>query len=252
MFSLLQAKLLSAVIIFVLTLIAGYYPFYKRYQSLHDNEFPLAEGFACGVFLGAGLIHMLGDAAQQFEQADAHYPWAFLIAGMVFLLLYFLEEAGRYYQRHQTSEHIVFAVLATVMLSIHSLLEGAALGLSGGFLMAGLIFIAIIAHKWAAGFALAIHINKSPLHLSKRAGLFLWFALMTPLGIWLGNSIHTDLSNNLWLEPILSAMAAGTFIYLGTVHGLRHRTVATAHRLFLHLLLVASGFSLMAIVALWT
>jgi zinc transporter 1/2/3 len=252
MLSLFQTKLLSALMILLLTLAAGLYPFYKRYHSHRGHAFPLAEGFACGVFLGAGLIHMLGDAAQQFTIAGNPYPWACLIAGITFLLLYCLEELGRFYQRHQTSEQTFFALLATLMLSIHSLLEGAALGLSANLLIAVFIFIAIIAHKWAAGFALAININKTPLSLRSRGGLFFIFAVMTPAGIFLGNWIHLDAFNHPLLMPIFTAMAAGTFIYLGTVHSLGHRCHTTTPHLLPYACSVILGFAIMAIVAIWT
>ena len=32
------------------------------------------EAFAAGIFLGAGLIHMLGDAQSSFDQANQHHP----------------------------------------------------------------------------------------------------------------------------------------------------------------------------------
>ncbi|MDE4996881.1 ZIP family metal transporter, partial [Francisella tularensis subsp. holarctica] len=67
--------------------------------------------------------------------------------------------------------------------SIHSLFEGAALGLSEELSVARVIFLAIIAHKWAASFALAININKTWMNFISRFMLFTIFEIMTPLGI---------------------------------------------------------------------
>ncbi|MDE5021018.1 zinc transporter, partial [Francisella tularensis subsp. holarctica] len=53
------------------------------------------------------------------------------------------------------------ATIATIILSIHIFFEVAALGLSEELSVALVIFLAIIAHKCAASFALAININKT-------------------------------------------------------------------------------------------
>ena len=250
--SLLELKSTAALILLAITLIAGYYPFHKRHNTTHELELPWAEAFTSGVFLGAGLLHMLSDANQRFLATGHNYPWAFLIVGITFLALYILEETARYYQRHQTMQQALFAVIATLMLAIHSLLEGTALGLSSNLWMAVLIFIAIFAHKWAAGFALAVQINKTGLGLLNRASLFIAFALMTPLGIVLGDWIHHHTATNTLIEPIFTAMAAGTFIYLGTLHHIGHRCSSPKQTLPRYFFFMVSGFALMALVAIWT
>ena len=244
-------KLFSIFILLIITLIAGYIPFHRHLRSNKNHELPLMTGFAQGVFIGAGLIHMLGDASGQFIQEGYLYPWAFLIAGLVFLCLFIFE---------QLSEISSMALLGTLMLSIHSLLEGSALGLSDNLLMTSLILIAILAHKWAASFALSIEINKSPYLLSSRIFLFLIFALMTPLGILIGTEIHQSLNTNhtSFLEPCFNSMAAGTFIYLGISHGLHqsqkskktHQPQAIKTN-FGYLSFILLGFGIMALVAIW-
>jgi len=245
---LFQVKLFTIFIITILTLIAGAYPFYLRKKSSYLN-IPLATAFAQGIFLGAGLIHLLADSSDQFNHLGYSYPWAFLLAGMTFLLL-------KSFESFTLNLHPgkLCALLGTLMLSIHSLLEGAALGLSDNLLMLGIIFVAIMAHKWAAGFALSIQINQSTYGLKPRLFLFLIFALMTPLGIYLGAEISHYLKSNLLLEPIFNALAAGTFIYLGTSHGVHRidgelentRKISLAYLLFLIL-----GFAFMGLIAIW-
>ena len=245
---LFHTKMLSALLILFITLLAGAYPFYHRAKS-KILTLPLATAFAQGVFLGAGLIHLLADSSNQFEQLGVQYPWAFLLAGLTFLLL-------KSFESFTLNLHPgkLCALLGTLMLSIHSLLEGAALGLSDNLLMLGIIFVAIMAHKWAAGFALSIQINQSTYGLKPRLFLFLIFALMTPLGIYLGAEISHYLKSNLLLEPIFNALAAGTFIYLGTSHGVHRidgelentRKISLAYLLFLIL-----GFAFMGLIAIW-
>lgn len=249
--SLFHIKLLSAFFILIITLMAGAYPFYRRKKSNYLN-IPLATAFAQGIFLGAGLIHLLADSSSQFDQLGYAYPWACLLAGVTFLLL-------KSFESFTLNLHPgkLLALLGTLMLSIHSLLEGAALGLSSNLLMLGIIFLAITAHKWAAGFALSIQINQSTYCLKSRLFLFLIFALMTPLGIYLGAEISYYLKFNLLLEPIFNALAAGTFIYLGTSHGAHdvhgvHDELDNTRKISLaYLLFLILGFSFMAFIALW-
>ena len=44
---------------------------------------PRAEAFSAGIFLGAGLIHMLAESSEHFLELDIKYPVAFLIAGSI-------------------------------------------------------------------------------------------------------------------------------------------------------------------------
>jgi solute carrier family 39 (zinc transporter), member 1/2/3 len=233
-------------------MLAGYYPFYRKIQTKDKLSFPIGEALAAGVFLGAGLIHMLGDAAQSFYRLGYDYPIPFLITGMVFLVFLLLEHIGKELYQHQGSNSSAFAILAMVMLSIHSFFTGAALGLGDSTSVVIMILLAITAHKWAESFALAIQINKSPLPLMTGLGLFGIFSLMVPAGILLGSMITHSLDHHALMTPIFSAVAAGTFLYLGTLHGLEQATLikqcCNLHRFYFVML----GFTLMAVVAIWT
>ena len=248
--SLLQ--LLSIIPILLITLLAGAYPFIKKWRTQSEYDFPMASALAAGVFLGAGLIHMLGDASSDFSQLGYHYPLAPLLTGVTFLVLLWLEHLGRELYEHQGENSIGFAVLALVMLSIHSFLAGTALGLSQSISVLSVILLAILAHKWAASFSLAIQINQSTLNLSPGLLLFLIFACMTPLGILTGSSIEHRLQNAPLLQPVFSALAAGTFIYLGTLHGLNRAVMIKRCCNLKHFSFVIIGFAIMAVVALWT
>lgn len=247
----IHLKLLMLLLIFAVTLIAGALPFYKKRSSQHF-EFPAGEAIACGVFLGAGLIHMLGDAASGFAAAGYQYPFAFLIAGSSFLILLWLEHLGQELETHHTGTTKSMALLATLMLSIHSLLEGTAVGISGNLLTAVVLAGAILAHKWAASFALALQINKSDLGFKAGLGAFIVFAIMTPIGIILGEEALQGLGNLPLLTPIFSALAAGTFLYIGTLHGLRRAIMIERCCNMREFSLMLCGFGLMAVVAIWT
>lgn len=251
--SLFAAKLLAALVLLLIAALAGYYPYRRKQLSCANHaELPSAEAFAAGVFLGAGLLHMLSTATTQFAALGYHYPWASLIAGLLFLILLGFEHAHHAYYAHKHNSGKLFALLAMTLLSIHSLLEGTALGLSANVLLAGMIFFAIFAHKWAAGFALAIQMNKSSLTTWVSLALFAIFALMTPIGVLLGDWIHNHSPSNSLLTPIFTALAAGTFLYLGTLHGLKQSILVHTGCRRKHLLWVLAGFVIMAVVAIWT
>lgn len=247
--NLLNYKLLAALLILVITIIAGMIPFLKKHIAKMSTDFPIGEAFACGVFLGAGLLHMLGDAADDFIQLGYHYPFAFLLAGAMFLALLLLEHVSQELFQHRGEHSKSFAIIAVLMLAVHSFLEGSALGLSDNITLI-VILIAIVAHKWAASFAIAIQLNKSSLPLTPAILWFSLFAVMTPMGTLFGSQITTHA--HALLVPIFTSLAAGTFIYLGTLHGLGRAVMIKRCCNLQHFSFVILGFVLMAVVAVWT
>lgn len=245
-------QLISLVVILLVTLAAGAYPFLRRAKIGLKSDFQTGEAIAAGVFLGAGLIHMLADSASEFSAHHVDYPVPFLLCGGIFLLLLFLEHIGREVYSHASGERSpLFAVLAMIMLSVHSFLAGAALGLSQNIGLMVVILFAVLAHKWAASFSLAIHLVKSKLSTRTAVCLFAIFALMVPLGILFGGYLSTDLQAYPLLTPAFMALAAGTFLYLGTLHGLSRAVMVKQCCDLRHFFYVVGGFALMAVVAIW-
>src|SRR5262249_8424204 len=146
---------------------------------------------------------------------------------------------------------VSISILAVIILSLHSLFEGTAIGLSNHFLTASMIFIAVIAHKSAAGFALAIQLKRSNLNQTNKIAGFGLFTLMTTLGIFMGYSILLISNSINILIPTFNALAAGTFLYIGTLHGLERATLIKHCCNLKEFLVMLYGFALMACVALW-
>ncbi|WP_307838292.1 ZIP family metal transporter [Francisella noatunensis] len=113
-----------------------------------------------------------------------------------------------------------------------------------------MVLLAIIAHKWAASLALSIVINKSNLQFFIRFILFFGFALMAPLGVLFGANIQEHVTNP-YIEPTITSIAAGTFIYMGTLHGLERSILIKDCCNTKEYTFVIIGFTLMAIVAIW-
>lgn len=245
-------KFIFACFILTVTVLAAVYPFKKKVKSGQAYDFPTGESLACGVFLGAALLHMLNEAAISFRVQGYEYPIAYLLAGGLFLVFLWLEHLGRECYAHSKKEHAYFVLIAVLMLSIHSFLAGAALGLSDEYSVTLMLFIAIMAHKWAESFALAIHINKSALSVRSRLTLFVLFSLMAPLGIMLGAMSISYLPKHSLFPPVFTSLAAGTFLYLGTLHGLEKGVMVKQCCNLKHFSFVMIGFGIMAMIAVYT
>lgn len=244
-------KTLAALMVLLLIIVAAWIPFKRRWSTPHGHHFPVGEALAAGVFLGAGLIHMLSHSAIEYDKLGYHYPTPFLLAGIVFLLLLFLEHVGMELKKDNKDENATIAILAVFMLSVHSLLAGTALGISHHFSSIFIILIAIVAHKWAESFSLAVVINKTSLSKKMRFTYFGIFALMTPLGIFAGAILESIFADYKLPEVVFDSMAAGTFIYIGTLHGLKRSVMIDRCCNLKEFLWVIIGFLLMAIVAIW-
>ena len=244
-------KIIFALLIFALIMLGGWYPFKKRRKTKGHIDFPIGETLATGVFLGAALLHMLPEANTLFNEHGYKYPFAAIILGTVFLFFLWFEHLGKELYAHHEPSHPSFALLAWAMLSLHSIMLGTALGFTPNNSMAIMLFFAIIIHKWAESFAIAVQLIKSSLTIYQNMLLFVIFGLMTPVGVFLGWYFGYEIKTNSILEPILIASSAGTFLYLGTLHGLERCVMVKQCCDLRNFSFVIVGFLLMAIAAIY-
>ncbi|MDF1757813.1 MAG: ZIP family metal transporter [Legionellaceae bacterium] len=244
-------KLFFSLSIFIVIIIAGWYPFKKRLKNDHA-DFPIGETLATGVFLGAALLHLLPEADSMLNKMGYKYPFAYLLCGLTFLIFLWFEHLGKELYQHKNSQHPSFALLAWIMLSIHSLVLATALGFSDNYSIAIMLYLAIITHKWAESFAISVQLNKSSLPNKINVILFTVFSLMTPVGVYLGWYLEHEFTTNSMVDPILVSVSAGTFLYLGTLHGLERCVMVQRCCNLKYFSFVIIGFLLMASVALYT
>ncbi len=253
--SLTLIKLFSAIVILVISLLAAIGPFRQRWRN-NLSAHGLGEALASGVFLGASLFHMLPDATENFRASLANtYPWANLLCALGFVSLLFLERITQYLAKRlaQQAQNLVYYLLV-LSLAIHALTEGLALGVNAGISDTLIIFIAIIVHKGSESFSLAHSLARSPLGLSRLLWLFILFALMTPLGIAAGTVLKNTLSSHYGIisTAIFNALAAGTFLYIATLHQHHHHTHETVdHHPVKEFIALLFGLAMMAGVAIW-
>lgn len=148
-------------------------------------------------------------------------------------------------------KNVVTPYLLLLILSVHSFIEGSAIGISGNFAGVLIIYIAVIAHKCSESLALVSNLFRYALHPKRICWLIIIFSLLTPTGIFsaslIENLLHLNAENNLFACSF-NAIAAGTFLYLGSVH------IMECEKSFEDLGEITAlilGIGVMAVVALW-
>lgn len=242
-------KLLAALLIFLTSIAAIIYPIRARTKPSHHHFLELADAFASGIFLGAALFHMLPDARNEFSQlfGNLTLPLSEIICASGFLVLLFFERFTARYFIHSVSYALAFIII------LHSFIEGTAIGVNTEKMAMLVLFLAIFAHKGSESFALAITLNKST--LSQRALILVvgLFALMTPIGILVGTSVDSSLPEHTseLTVAIINAFAAGTFLYMSTLHHINHHQRLHEKEGLLEFLALLIGLSVMAVLAVW-
>eukprot|EP00033_Pygsuia_biforma_P002086 GCRY01002316.1.p1 GENE.GCRY01002316.1~~GCRY01002316.1.p1 ORF type:complete len:351 (+),score=69.00 GCRY01002316.1:145-1053(+) len=269
--------------------------------STHRRNYVLniSSCFAAGVFLSAGFLHLLPDALDDSTLPD-DYPYILLITAGGYLLVLFTsavgapsdnsdmhkekteilesygattigaEEKGTVQTAPQEdvlthSVHVFQAILLLVALSLHAVITGLALGVQHDAADTTVIFVAILAHKVTAAFALGVKFMETAMDTRQIIWHLLGFCITTPSGIALGVVLTSVFSSGFAdvVTYVCTALAAGTFLEIsssqlmaqfgdGHSHGpsdhhAPKNSVATGWR-FLSTLV---GFGIMAVLAIW-
>lgn len=253
--SLLIYKLIAGIIIFIVTVIAVVYPVRVHAHSAHNHFLDFGDAFASGVFLGAALFHMLPESAANFQALlpHVHYPLPALLCAAGFLILLFLERLTVTTAKNKNHHKITIPYVLGIVIIIHSLIEGAVLGINTDLATAFLIFLAIVAHKGSEGFALSITLARSELSSTVLIILLGIFALTTPFGIALGTTIETSLQarQGQFFTAGFSAFAAGTFLYMSTLHHISHHQRMHEAESLQEYVCLLLGVIVMGVIALW-
>jgi len=253
---LLTSKLSAALIILLISLIAGLWPLIAKTTDKNKAMFAFGEAFASGVFLGAALLHMLPDAENGMRAAigDIHFPIVNTLCLISFTLLLFIEKVAVQVTNEKLieSKSIVAYVLA-IVLSIHSIIAGAALGINSSLAGAMVIFIAIIAHKGSESFALSMTVKRSSLTSGHMRSLITLFSIMTPIGILAGAGITEvmELQHGQIMEAGFNAVAAGTFLYIATLHSIDQQFIQNKTKHLQSFFALLIGLLMTGVIAIW-
>jgi len=211
--------------ILFISFLGGYYPLIKYKKTIDDNSFPGGKAFTSGVFLALSLTVMLPSAFSLWQKILGYniYPVATYIAISTFIVLLALEHRLDHIRQDELPDSIIIPIIMTAMIGLCSFMLGAALGVSDTF-AAVMVFLAIMAHKGSASFALALIMVKSKMSRIQSYICFLCFAFATPLGIISGSIVHKYFigESGLIFKATVISIASGVFLYLATTYGLRH------------------------------
>lgn len=280
----IELKLALLVAILVAGAVGGALPLIRTGAARSGRLLGWGNAFAAGVFLAAGLVHMLPDADRTWVELGYAFPVAFALAALAFTLMLLVEHvllpeqaheemhapSGERFARlaapatghghahaHAGGQHdphdalAAYAVLTA--LSIHSVLAGLALGAEPELSRALVISVAIIAHKSAAGFALGVSLARSALSARQSAALVALFSIATPLGGLIGAVVGATVEGELGstLEGVFLSIASGTFVYVATFDILRDEFPAPGGR-FAKWCVLTAGVLSMSALAVWT
>lgn len=87
----LEFKILAVVVIFLIGISSGLFPLRFAVSKGDQLLFSIGNSLAGGIFLGAGLLHLLPDGIE-FLSGVSDYPLAMLIAASSLSVLLFLEK----------------------------------------------------------------------------------------------------------------------------------------------------------------
>lgn len=249
--TLITYKIAACFLIFFTSIISVAYPIHIRAYPKHHPFFELADAFASGIFLGAALFHMLPDAREDFLVAlgAIKFPLAEAFCAFGFLVLLFLERIS---ELKHNPNHAVPGVFVVILI-IHALIEGGVIGVNQEFASALIIFFAIIAHKSSESFALAVVLNRKQVKIVQTIVIVSIFSLMTPLGIILGTAFAatTPSAGSKFIMGGFNAFAAGTFLYMSTLHHVNHHERHHKGEGLLEFAFLFGGLLVMAVIALW-
>lgn len=214
--------------IFGVAVVGGVVPFLVRWN---DRSLHIALALATGVFLGAVFLHLLPEVAMQAAALgnDAHaghdhgpenpaahvhadlLPWLAMLIGV--LGVYMIEAfVLRTHDHDDLHRHRAVSIAALLGLAVHALMAGLAFATVRDETIGGALLLAILCHKGFESFSLTTVFQLAQFSRRRVLLVILGFALVTPIGILLGDSIARHLGGN--GITFLNALAAGTFLYV--------------------------------------
>ena len=159
--------------------------------------------------------HDHGEGAHAGHAHGPVGPWLWVLVGL--LGVFFVEAlafpGGAHGHGHDDSQrHAAVGWAALVGLSVHALTAGVALAaVQGQEDLAGVMLLAILAHKGFESFSLASVFSMTEIGRGRLIALLVLFSLVTPVGLLAAGSIAEGIGAGV---PVLTSLAAGTFLYV--------------------------------------
>ena len=220
----IQAAVIAGIITWFITALGAATIFW--FKRINFAVMDMIYSFTGGIMLGAALLNLLFPAIK-LDLSRGQSLWSGVALGLITggLLMYFskfvLNKRADYFQNKVDSPRIQRAVMMSVAITIHNLIEGLAIGVlfgstvssfsSGGFTGAFVLTAGIGLQNFPEGMAVAF-----PL---RRAGMSRWrsflygqgSAIVEPIGALVGSYLAATLFNHL---SVLMAIAGGSMVWV--------------------------------------
>jgi len=235
----LKLGVLAAIL--VLSLIGGLAPSVLVHSLVHaDGVMSLLNAFSGGVFLTAGLTHILPHVVETSMDVDhGDYPLPYALVMLGYMLIFLVERVVFHTHGHSVDtedEHAAHchgdhghlgegaekpnksnsalynSLVVLFAISLHAILAGVSLGLQSERKNVITLTVAICSHKLFAAFSIGTKFIRSGMPVKHVVLLVVIFSLVTPVGIAIGIGVGTA---DPVVKLILEGLAAGTFIYIG-------------------------------------
>ena len=267
---LLAVKVVAIVVLLGLAALGGILPLRVSQFAQAEKWFSLSNAFAGGLFLSVGMIHLVGEADEGFVEAGVHdiYPFGLLLATVAFLAVLLLEtviaggeDDGERAEVGGTAVPVdvesrsgaaLRARLLVILLSIHSLIAGMAIGAEKAVAPTIAILIAIVAHKGPEGYALGLSLYEAGRERADLIRTVLLYSVMTPIGIVIGTVLSELLTGDteVLVESVFDGVAGGTFLYIATF-GILKEEYSKPHYRWPKYFMTALAVALIALVSVW-
>ncbi|EAX95861.1 ZIP Zinc transporter family protein [Trichomonas vaginalis G3] len=238
------AKYLGSFFIFLSAIAGLSFPLFFRKATWQIR----GECLAGGIFLGAGIVHLLDDAFLNLQNIKLNYPLApavCLATFVIFTLISFLtvsEEKPAEIATDSQDENMITLMDGTpnmlsdaqsitptlfgtkylsiqkwslyIILCIHSFIEGFGLGILLKFTKVVGLYVAMIGFKPIEAFALGLFMIEDRPKKSLYWILSVIYSILTPIFSIVG--IYIDKLAGHDTIGIISAFSAGSFLYVGS------------------------------------
>lgn len=149
--------------------------------------------------------------------------------------------------------HGVRSITFVLALSIHSVIEGIALGVGDNASETTALFLSLLVHKLIVAFSVGLQLARTHAHQLQWvvASVFI-LAFMSPLGALVGMVVQSAAENSFSKDvaiTILQGLAVGTFLYVTFFEVLLHER-DNEHPNLLKLLVMMIGFGLIGLLRL--
>ncbi|EER08580.1 zinc transport protein, putative [Perkinsus marinus ATCC 50983] len=162
------------------------------------------------------------------------------------------DDASKDMHHHDVNMSEASAIFIFLALSVHSIFEGLSLGASNNASQIASTLIAIAIHKGLAAYALGASFIEAKVSKWRMVIFSVIFAFMTPAGIAIGWGLEAAESDTEVLSGVCSALAAGTFLYVGALEFVPMSFKPGSSYIIWKFVALLVGYGAMSALAIWT